>query len=114
MAPHGTQTMISDESAEKASDFLRDNAEEAGRLRGARIYAEEYRKHLKAILMTEIAEQPIGAQERHAYAHVRYADHLNNMRDAVIKGETNKALREAAVMRIETWRSWSANVRGKL
>ena len=107
-------TMISDEDAEKAADFLRDNAKKAGELRGDRIYAENYLKHLKALLMAQANDQPVNAREQHAYAHERYLEHLKALRSIVGADEENRALREAAVMRIEVWRSWSANVRGKI
>lgn len=106
--------MITDESAEKAADFLRDNAVKAGKLRGNRIYADEYRKHLKALLMAEANDQPVNAREQHAYAHPRYLEHLKAMRSIVAADEENRALREAANMKIECWRTLSSNLRGKI
>lgn len=106
--------MITDEEAEKAADFLRDNATKAGKLRGLRIYHEEYRKSLKAILMNESNANTISAQEAEAYSHPRYTAHLEGLKGAVQADEENRALREGAVMRIEVWRTQSSNQRGRL
>lgn len=106
--------MVTDGEAERAADFLRENAKQAGRLRGERIYAEEYRKSLKAILMNESDGDTVGARESDAYSHHRYTDHLIGLRAAVQADEENRALREGAVMRIEVWRTQSSNLRGRI
>lgn len=108
-----TNALVSDSDVEKALDYLRDTARQYAEAKADRIFAEEYRKTLKAILMRE-TEGPIGAQEREAYAHPKYVAHLESLRKAVIEEETYRARRAAAEMKIETWRSWSANTRGKL
>ena len=66
--------MITEEEVEKAIDYLRDTAVEAAQARADRIYLEEYRKSLKAIIMSEFAGLAIGAQERQAYRDQRYVD----------------------------------------
>ena len=106
--------MLTDEAAEKAQHFLLENAKKAGDLRGERIYCEEMRKSLKAILMNDAPEGPVGMKEAYAYSHPRYQEHLTKLKEAVGLDEENRARREAALMRIEVWRSQSANVRGKL
>ena len=75
--------MIEDEAVEKAADWLISNAPEAGRLRGDRVHAEEYRKSLKAILASQSPETD----------------------------EVNRARRVSAQMRIEIWRTQNANNR---
>jgi dihydroorotase-like cyclic amidohydrolase len=106
--------MITDDDVERAVDFLRDNAVKSGALRGDRIYAEHYLKHLKAILMVHSEETSIGAQEKEAYSDDRYREHLQALRNIVSADEENRALREAAALKIEVWRTEQANVRGKL
>jgi hypothetical protein len=106
--------MITDDQAEKAADWLTANAKEAGKLRGLRIYAEEYRKSLKAILMAHSSAKSAADREQAAYSDEKYIAHLGVIRDAVTADEENRALREAAAMRIETWRSQRANERGRL
>ncbi len=106
--------MITDESAELACDWLRDNARRAGELRGARIKAEEMRKHIKAVLMAQSKAKSAVDREAEAYGHERYVKHLDAIEQAVVADEENKAMREAASIRIEVWRSMSANQRGRL
>ena len=45
---------ISEDDVQKAVDWLRDNAEACAKARATRIYLEEYRKSIKALLMKNI------------------------------------------------------------
>jgi arginine deiminase len=102
---------VSERDLEKALDWLRDNADEAARAKAERIYCEEYRKSLKAVLMKQHAQLPLGAQEREAYADERYLMHLDKLRTAVFEDERIRALRVAAELKIEAWRTQQANFR---
>jgi hypothetical protein len=102
---------ICDADIEQALDYLRDNAESAAKARAERIYVEEYRKSLKAILMKEHDGESGIMQERNAYSDVRYIGHLSAIRDAVYADEKHRFLRGAAEAKIEAWRSQSANYR---
>lgn len=104
-------TMISDEEIEKAIDYLRDNATEAAQARANRIYVEEYRKSLKAMIMKEHADIPVSAQEREAYSDKRYLSHLIALQQAVKEDEYRRFLRVAAEAKIEAWRTIQANHR---
>ncbi len=106
--------MVTDEQAEKAADWLRDNAGEAARLRGERIKAEEMRKHVKAVLMGQSDAKSAADREAAAYASEAYRKHLDVIEGAVVADEKNRALREAAVMRIEVWRTECSNQRGRI
>lgn len=103
--------MITEEEVEKAIDYLRDTAVEAAQARADRIYLEEYRKSLKAMIMSEFAGLAIGAQERQAYRDQRYVDHLEALKQAVFADEKIRFMRVAASAKIEAWRSQSANQR---
>lgn len=103
--------MISDDEIDKALDYLRDNATVAAQSRANRIYMEEYRKVVKAQLMGESNESAVGAQERFAYAHCDYADHLDAMRTAIEMDEKHRFLLAAASAKIDAWRSEQANQR---
>jgi hypothetical protein len=103
--------MITDEDVEKAIDYLRDSAWDAAQSRANRIYMDEFRKSLKALIMKEHAGLSIGAQEREAYADKRYQDHLDALKTAVAQDERNRFMRVAAEAKIEAWRSFSANHR---
>jgi len=102
---------ISDEDVEKALDYLRDSAAATAKAKAERIYVEEYRKSLKAILMKEHPEESGIVQEREAYADERYLAHLNAIRIAVEEEEKLKYLREGARAKIEAFQTLSANYR---
>lgn len=103
--------MVTADDVQKAVDFLRDNATPAAEARAVRIYLEEFRKSLKAQLMTEVQGESLGAQERFAYSHERYLKHLDALKAAVFEDSKHMFLREAAKAKIEAWRTESANER---
>lgn len=103
--------MIDDAEVERALDYLRDSSLKMAQARGERIYAEEYRKSLKAILASHSNESSEAAKDRAAYTHERYLEHLDRIKQAVINDEEQRALRVAAEMKIEVWRSQQANIR---
>jgi hypothetical protein len=105
------EIMISENEVQKAVDWLRDNAEEAAKRKAERIYLEEFRKSLKAIIMKENITATVSAQERDAYADPRYIAHLETMRMAIKADEKIKFMRVAAEAKIEAWRSMNANYR---
>ncbi len=102
---------ITDEEVEKALDYLRDQSSVAAAARANRLYLEEYRKSLKAILMDERKLDSLGAQERYAYSHHRYLGHLDTLKDAIELDEKYRFLIEAAKVKLEIWRSQQANER---
>lgn len=104
--------IISDEEAEKACDYMRDNAAAAAQARANRAYVEEYRKSIKAAIMKENASAPLGAQERDAYADPRYIAHLQAIKEAVEIDEKYRFLMAAAEAKLSAWQTLSANERG--
>jgi len=98
-------------SPHAAIDYIIKNAGRFAKAKSERIYIEEYRKSLKAILMKQSGQTVIAAQEREAYAHEDYASLLAGLREAV---ETEEKLRWdliAAQARVEVWRTEQANNR---
>lgn len=76
-----------------------------------RVYMEEYRKTLKAILMKQSGAKSSAEQERDAYSHQQYEAHLLGLQAAV---EAEERLRWAMVTdqaAIEVWRSQEASGR---
>jgi hypothetical protein len=102
---------ISEQEVDRALDYLRDSADAAAKARAERIYVEEYRKTIKAQLMKEHEDKPLGAQEREAYADPRYVQHLEAIREAVFTDERHRFLLSAANAKIEAWRTQSSNER---
>jgi hypothetical protein len=79
-----------------------------------RIYCEEFRKSLKALIMKESmvdGHSAVNAQEREAYASARYMDHLKAYQAAVEAEEKLRWMLIAAEARIEVWRSQEASNR---
>jgi hypothetical protein len=103
--------IVSDEELEKALSWLRDNAKEIGDAKAELVRASHMVKVTKALSMRLHNEKPISHQEREALASEEYRTALE--RDAVAAGEYEKlrALREAAALKIEAWRSEQANYR---
>lgn len=109
-----TNQLITDAEVEKALDYLRDTAKLFAAARARRVLLEEQRKSVKAVIMRVHSELPLGAQEREAYASIEYQRHLQEISDAVLAEEEFRGLRVAAEAKLEVWRTWSANIRGKL
>lgn len=105
--------MVTDEQVERAADFIRDNAEDFAKAKALRIYNEEYRKSLKAILFNE-NEGSAAVRENLAYADERYLKHLEDLKTSVFEEEKLRGLTKAAEMKIELYRTSSANQRGRL
>ena len=103
--------IITDEDIEKAVDFLKNTAEQSAKYRAERLYLDEYRKSLKALLMKQNIDLPISAQEREAYASPVYISHLESLKIAIERDEKQRFLRVAADVKIEAWRTMSSNLR---
>lgn len=101
---------------QKAVDFIRDNADEYAFAKANRVYVEEYRKSLKAILMKKSMENAVNAQEREAYSDDEYRAHLQAIFEAIVEEEKYRWKMVAAQARIEVWRSQEASnrVEGKV
>ena len=97
--------------AEVAVNYIRKNATKFAVAKAHRIYTEEYRKSLKAILMKRSLESTVNAQEREAYAHEEYQKHLKAIREAVEEEEFLRWKMVAAEAMIEVWRSQEATKR---
>jgi hypothetical protein len=103
--------LVSDADVEKALDWLRDNAAEIGLAKENAIRSERMTKHIKALEMQRHNELPVSAQDREATASGTYLEALMKEAKAAGEYERLRALREAAALKIEVWRSASANYR---
>ena len=104
---------IRDRNPNEAIDYIIRHAPKFAKAKAERIYIEEYRKSLKAILMKRSLESAIGAQEREAYAHQEYIELLEGLRDAVEVEEKLRWDMIAAQARVEVWRSQEASNRAQ-
>jgi hypothetical protein len=95
----------------KAVDFIIANGKKAAKAKANRVYMDEYRKSLKAILMKKSMESSVNAQEREAYSHPEYVQHLKAIQEAVEVEEELRWQMIAAQARVEVWRSQEATNR---
>jgi hypothetical protein len=89
----------------KAIQYLIDTAPLYAKSKADRMYLEEYRKSIKAQLMSQSGTEVLGKQETFAYAHRDYVGILEGIRQAVEKEENYRWLMTAAQARIEVWRT---------
>jgi vacuolar-type H+-ATPase subunit E/Vma4 len=102
---------ISDDEAEAAVNFMRDNARKAAQATANRKYLEEYRRVVKAQLMKEHDTLPLGAQEREAYNEPRFTQHLKNEQTAIEEDEYMTWMMKAADAKISAWQTLSRKTR---
>ncbi len=101
---------IDDEDVEKALDWLRDNAVLMGTVTMRARLTEHMTKHVVALEMKR-HDGSAAAQEREARASQAYVDAITA--EAMAAGDLAeaRALREAAALKVEAWRSQQANIR---
>jgi hypothetical protein len=102
---------MSERDPNDAVDYILRNSPKFAKAKAERVYIEEYRKSLKAILMKRSLENAIGAQEREAYAHEEYQQLLEGLRDAIEIEEKLRWDLIGAQARIDIWRTEQANQR---
>ncbi len=106
--------MISQDDAEKAVDWMRDNARSMAQARAERLYMEQYIKTVKATLQMEDSASPsIAASEMRALASPKYMAALQAYKEAITADETNRFLIAAAEAKIDAWRSQESTRRAE-
>ena len=99
-----------------AVDYMIAKSAEFAQAKANRVYCDEYRKTLKAELMKEAMvakHETAAAQEREAYAHPAYKQHLLALKESVEQEEKLRWMLIAAEARIEVWRSQEASKRSE-
>lgn len=96
---------------ELAIEYMFKYGKKFGEAKANRIYMEEYRKSLKAIIMKRSLETSVNAQEREAYSDPEYVQHLKALQEAVQIEEEIRWGLIAAQARVEVYRTQSANER---
>ena len=96
---------------DKTLAFIRDHAPKLAKAKSVRIYLENYKKSLIAILYAESNDKTIADRENYAYAHPDYIKHLQALKTAVEQEETIKWQMTSAELRVEVWRSQEATNR---
>lgn len=106
-----SKRIVTDFELEKALDFLRDNAAAIGEAKARTVRAGHMLRHVEALQFKMSDERSAEARKADARCSDRYVEAMEE--DAVAAGEYEKlrALREAAALKIESWRSEGANYR---
>lgn len=105
--------MLTNDSIEKAVDYLRDSAKAAAQARAEVKYLEAHLKTLKATLKARSSAGSNAAAEDEALAHGDYKIALDGYRAAVEQDAEFTFLREAADARIRAWQTLSATNRAE-
>jgi hypothetical protein len=100
-----------DNNPELAIEYIFKHGKRYAKAKAERIYLEEYRKSLKAIIMKRSLENAVNAQEREAYSDPEYVELLKGLKEAVEVEEEIRWGLVAAQARIEVWRSMEATNR---
>lgn len=98
----------------KCLDYIRDNSKKYAYAKANRVYIEEYRRSLKASLMSEAmfnGVEVISAQERNALSHPTYVKLLLGLKEAIEVEENLRWKLIAAQAKIEVFRTLQANNR---
>jgi hypothetical protein len=98
---------------DRAVDYIIANAGKFAAAKAQRVYLEEFRKSKKALLMAQSSAKTSAEREQYAYGHEDYLGLLGGLKAAVEVEEKLKWDLEAARLRVEIWRTRSANNRGQ-
>lgn len=99
------------ERIEHALEFLAHSASEIGAAKARVVKAEKMLGHIEALMMQASDEKAQDARKADARGSQRYLAAINELSDATSEVSRLYALREAAVMRIEVWRTECATRR---
>lgn len=88
-----------------------DTAPLLAKAKAERVYMEEYRKSLKALLMKASNKTSAAAQEVDAYSDDSYIKHLQGLRAAVEAEETLRWRMVTSEAAVQVWRSTEASNR---
>lgn len=103
--------MVEEHEIQKALDWLRDNAKSIGEAKARLIRAQHMVTHVEAIEFRLSDETSDTKKKAAARASDRYVQAILEEAEAAGNYEQLRALREAAALKIETWRSEQANFR---
>lgn len=96
---------------EKALNYVIENAPKYAQAKANRRYLEEYRKTLKAKLFMQAPDGTVVDRESWAYAHEEYQTNLEGLKVAVEEEERLRWMLEAAMAKVEVWRTLEASNR---
>jgi len=105
---------MSQKEINDAVDYIYTHGQKYAQAKANLVYLEEYRKTLKAMLMTQAMSdgaRSVANAEMRAYADAKYVQHLEDLRTAVEVAEGFRWGLISAQARVEVWRSLEASNR---
>lgn len=103
--------MISEEAAEGAVEYLRASAEKAAAARGNVVLLEGMLKVTKAKLKSKSTVKTDSGREDEALASEEYIEIVRGYQAAVEEDACYRMKREAAIARLDAWRTQQSNIR---
>lgn len=103
--------IVSDSELQKALDWLRDNAAALGAAKARLVKAEHMVRHIEALEIKRSDASSVDARKADARTSRAWLDAVREEAEAAGAYESMRALREAAALKIEAWRSEQANYR---
>lgn len=97
----------------KAADFIIRNAKKYAEAKSQRMFLEEKRKAVKALLMNESTGKTVADREQYAYSHPNYQVLLDSFKAAILEEETLRIQIRGAELTIDIWRSEQASNRNQ-
>lgn len=110
----GRNRLVSDDEVGDALRWLASNAKEIGEARARMIRSSHLVKHTEALLFLASDEKTVDAKKAAVKASDRWLEAAEEEAIAAGEFEKQKALREAAMARIDSWRTQEASNRGRI
>ena len=104
-------SFVTDEAASDALNWLLSNAKNIGKAKEQAVLAESMTKRIRAIEMARSDAKTVAEKERDALASEAYLKAIQEEAEAAGRLETMRALKDAAIARVEAWRSLQATQR---
>lgn len=103
--------IVTDNEVDRALHFLANNARELGQAKARMVKAGHMLKHVEALEYKLSSAGSIEARKAEARTSERYLSAITEDAEACGEYEMMRALREAAALKIESWRSEQATYR---
>lgn len=110
-AQAASNRIVTDNEVDRALHFLANNARELGQAKARMVKAGHMMKHVEALQYKLSNATSIEARKADARTSEAYVQALNEDAEACGEYEMMRALREAAALKIESWRSEQATYR---
>lgn len=104
--------LITEEEVDAALHYLRDSAFQIGKARERLVLADHMVKHIEALMFLASEEGTVEAKKQDVKRSKKWMDAAREEAEAAGDFEKLKALREAALARLDCWRTESATLRG--